>query len=179
MKVLLTGATGYIGSFLLNKLLEAKYEVCVTMRTTSNTKRLGSSVNAINVATYSNDFDKLTDQIVSYKPDIVIHLATCYVDGDISREIDNLVSTNLQFSSHLLEAMKQCGCRHLINTGSYFQHGSDSNYQPKSFYAATKQAFEAIIDYYCTAEYISAITLKLTDVYGPYPRRKRFINSLL
>ncbi len=62
-----------------------------------------------------------------------------------------------------------------INAGTFWQHYHTENYRPRCLYAATKQAFEDILQYYTDAKAIRAITLKLFDTYGPHdPREKLF-----
>jgi len=86
-----------------------------------------------------------------------------------------LIRSNVLFGNQLLEAMKVSGVRFLINTGTSWQHYNNEDYNPVCLYAATKQAFEAILEYYVQACDIKAITLKLFDTYGPNdPRQKLF-----
>jgi len=75
----------------------------------------------------------------------------------------------------LLEAMYQHRVKRFVNAGTSWQHFGDADYDPVNLYASTKQAFEAIIDYYCNAHNLSAITLKLYDTYGPGDHRKKLV----
>ena len=52
------------------------------------------------------------------------------------------------------------------------------DFDPTCLYAATKQAFESIIDYYAVIGKVSAVTLKLFDVYGPEDTRKKIFQLL-
>ncbi len=89
-----------------------------------------------------------------------------------------MIAANITFGSHLLEAMKQSNCKHIINTGSFSQHKEVAEYSPCCFYASTKEAFAKIIDYYCMEESFSALTLKLTDSYGRNDTRKKLFQFL-
>lgn len=67
------------------------------------------------------------------------------------------------------------GVTGIVNTGTSWQHYENKPYSPVNLYAATKQAFEDILQYYVEARGMKAITLKLFDTYGPNdPRPKLF-----
>ena len=67
------------------------------------------------------------------------------------------------------------GLQRLVNTGTSWQHYENKEYSPVCLYAATKQAFKAILQYYTETSSLKAITLKLFDTYGPDdPRQKLF-----
>jgi nucleoside-diphosphate-sugar epimerase len=74
--------------------------------------------------------------------------------------------------------MKVSGIKQLINTGTSWQHYNNENYNPVCLYAATKQAFESLIEYYVQAERFKVITLKLFDTYGENDTRPKLINLL-
>jgi nucleoside-diphosphate-sugar epimerase len=66
----------------------------------------------------------------------------------------------------------------LINTGTSWQHYKNEEYNPVNLYAATKQAFEDIIEYYVKVLDFNVITLKLFDTYGENDNRGKLINLL-
>ncbi len=72
--------------------------------------------------------------------------------------------------------MRLAGVKTLINTGTSWQHYQGAPYDPVCLYAATKQAAEDIITFYCNAHGVKAITLKLFDTYGPGDTRNKLLN---
>jgi nucleoside-diphosphate-sugar epimerase len=66
----------------------------------------------------------------------------------------------------------------LVNTGTSWQHFNNEDYNPVCLYAATKQAFESLLEYYVKAENFKVITLKLFDTYGETDTRPKLINLL-
>jgi len=67
------------------------------------------------------------------------------------------------------------GVRLLVNTGTSWEHYGTPPVAPVNLYAATKQAFEAILHYYVEARGLRVVSLKLFDTYGPGdPRPKLF-----
>lgn len=113
--------------------------------------------------------------VAQARPDVVFHLASLVLAQHVTKDIDVLIQSNVLFGNQLLEAMKVNEVSCLINTGTSWQHYNNEDYNPVCLYAATKQAFEAILEYYVQACGIKAITLKLFDTYGPDdPRPKLF-----
>lgn len=70
------------------------------------------------------------------------------------------------------------GIYRLINTGTSWQHYENRDYSPVCLYAATKQAFEAILQYYTETTPLRTITLKLFDTYGPNDLRPKLFTLL-
>ena len=110
--------------------------------------------------------------------EVVFHLASLFIAEHESKDVDNLLNSNIVFGTHLLEGMKESENKLLINTGTSWQHYNSEEYNPVDLYAATKEAFEKIIKYYVEAEGIRCVTLKLFDTYGENDKRPKLINLL-
>jgi nucleoside-diphosphate-sugar epimerase len=124
---------------------------------------------------YDGSTESMVNCIVQAKPDVVFHLASLFLSQHAIKDVNALIQSNVLFGSQLLEAMKVNQVTNLVNTGTSWQHYNNEDYNPVSLYAATKQAFEAILEYYVQACGIKVITLKLFDTYGPDdPRPKLF-----
>jgi nucleoside-diphosphate-sugar epimerase len=70
--------------------------------------------------------------------------------------------------------MQAAGIRRLVNAGTTWQHYLGQVYDPVNLYAATKQAFEAILKFYTSTRDFQAITLELTDTYGRVTADRNF-----
>jgi nucleoside-diphosphate-sugar epimerase len=112
------------------------------------------------------------------RPTVVFHLASLFLSAHKTAEVEPLVRSNVLFGTQLLEAMSIAGVDKLINTGTAWQHFENKSYNPVNLYAATKQAFEAIVDYYVEAGFITATTLELFDTYGPHDERGKLLEIL-
>ena len=113
------------------------------------------------------------------KPEIVFHMASLFVAEHKPQDVIALVESNIAFGAALLEAMSLEGAGRLINTGTSWQHFGGISYRPANLYAATKQAFDALVEYYVDACALSTITLELFDTYGPGDTRRKFLSLLL
>jgi len=112
-------------------------------------------------------------------PQVVFHLASLVLGDHESDDVSALVSSNILLGTQLLEAMANNGIKYLINTGTYWEHYENKKYSPVNLYAATKHAFQDILQYYSEAKGINAITLKLFDPYGPNDPRPKLLNLLV
>lgn len=179
MMILLTGATGYIGSNLLIKLLATGYDVStLNLKGTSFPFRINDK-SRLTEFVYDGSIESIEKAFKIKKYDMVIHLAARVLTDHRKTDIDNLINSNILFGTQLLEVMKLFGAKKIINTGTYWQHYNDDIYNPVCLYAATKQSFEDILKYYCEAEGINSITLELTDNYGPNDPRNKVLNLLI
>ena len=177
-KVIVTGATGFLGSSLVRTLLKNKYEIGIIIRFSSDLSNLNDIKNKINVFQYNGDIESLISVFKKYKPQQVIHLASNFIAEHKTNQVNSLIQSNITFGLHLLEAMKVTGLKDLINTGTSWQHYNNEDYNPVCLYAATKQAFESLLEYYVQAEAFRVITLKLFDTYGESDNRPKLINIL-
>ena len=123
--ILLTGATGFLGSHLLEALLAQGYKVTILKRSTSDTWRIGHLLN--NVSVYDNN-ENLEFAFEGKDIDTVIHLATCYRKFEDASDIEEMTKANIAFPSEVLIQGLKHGLKHFINTGSYFEY--DCSVQP-------------------------------------------------
>lgn len=108
--------------------------------------------------------------------DGIIHLAPLFLASHRSEDVIPLVSSNILFPTRLLDAAVRGGVRWFVNTGTTWQHYENRAYSPVNLYAATKQAFEALAQYYVEAHGLRFVTLALGDTYGPNDIRQKLLN---
>ena len=174
-RILLTGATGFLGSHLLEAMLSRGYEVVVLKRTVSDVWRISHLLHKVNV--YDIDMVSL-DEILSDNPvDIIVHLATLYKKFDHSNDVAEMVASNVSFPVELLETGVRKGVKGFINTGTFFEYDcsslpvcEDAKISPFNFYAKTKLAFESILSTY--ANQLNIKTLRLFSPYGEKDNNK-------
>ncbi|MEX0383157.1 NAD(P)-dependent oxidoreductase [Spiribacter sp. 1M153] len=177
-RALITGASGFVGSHLARHLLGEDWQVHAIVRPESDRAAL-TRANGLRVHEYTGSMDSMLSILGIVKPDAVFHLASLFVSEHDPEDIDRLVKSNILFGTQLAEAMSQVGANLLVNTGTAWQHYEADSYNPVNLYAATKQAFEDLLDYYIEGRGLRAITLKLHDTYGPGDSRKKLINLLV
>lgn len=180
MKVLVTGANGFIGSNLVKGLIVQDYIVDVIVRPNSNLDLLSDVINKINVFKHDGTIESMFSILKNSKPDIVCHLAGISVYAHKLKDVGQLINSNILFGNQLVESMIRNNIFNLINTGTYWQNYNDKHYNPTCLYAATKQAYIDILKFYVESSKLNVITLKLFDNYGPNDNRNKlfsFINK--
>ncbi len=171
---LVTGATGFVGSHLTRRLVREGWRVHILSRSGSGLFDLPEFRHVENHV-YDDSTQSMVSCVAKARPDVVFHLASLFLSQHETKDIELLIQSNVLLGNQLLEAMKVNGITNFINTGTSWQHYNNEHYNPVCLYAATKQAFEAILEYYVQAYSFKAITLKLFDTYGPDdPRPKLF-----
>jgi nucleoside-diphosphate-sugar epimerase len=127
---------------------------------------------------YDGSTQSAVNCVAQAKPDVVFNLASLFLSEHATKDVNALIQSNVLFGSQLLEAMKVNHVTKIVNTGTSWQHYNNEDYNPVCLYAATKQAFEAILEYYVQACNFKAITLKLFDTYGPNDTRLKLFYLL-
>jgi len=177
-RALVTGATGYIGSNLVRRLLADNWSVHVVVRPLSDLAPLSAARHAIHVHEYDGTTKGMIRLVEDAAPDVVFHLASLFLAQHKPEDVASLISSNVLFSTQLVEAMMANQVFYLINTGTSWQHYCDADYNPVNLYAATKQAFEDILAYYVEAQGLKVTTLALFDTYGAGDPRPKLISLL-
>lgn len=177
-RALITGATGYIGSNLVHYLVKEGWDTHIITRRNSDLKELDAVLSEITVHHHDGTSSGMVKVMAHAKPEIVFHLASLFLAQHKTEDIEALISSNLVFSTQLVEAMAVNDVQYLVNTGTSWQHYNNEDYNPVNLYAATKQAFEDILAYYIEAHGLKATTLALFDTYGPNDPRAKLIALL-
>lgn len=170
MKILITGATGFIGKHLLTALSTSEHEVLCAIRK--------SSINEIkesgNIHIQKVDFDD-KESLRQYLTgiDTVIHLAGQM--GGYGIPYETFYHTNCELTQNLLDSSISVGVKHFIycSTPGVLGFGKrlaeeSEPYAPRNPYEQTKVTAEKIVIDTCTANSGIHYTIVRPDfVYGP------------
>lgn len=172
MRVLLTGATGFLGSHLLKALVSKGYEVVVLKRSTSDMWRLKGFENTFK----SYDIDRVPLQTAFEEQpiDIVIHTACAY--GKKGESMQEILETNLMFGIKLLNTSISFNSKSFFNTGTFFNIGALS-YKYLNYYALSKKQFEEWLQ--VASDKIQVINLKLEHMFGEQDGNDKFTTWIL
>lgn len=177
-RAIITGASGFVGSNLARYLVKNKWEIILIVRKHSNLSIINDIVDKIIIYRYDGSIEKLVSFFKEQKADVVFHLASLFIAEHNTKDVDNLIDSNLRFGLHILEAMSKSDTKLFVNTGTSWQHYNNEEYNPVDLYAATKEAFEKLLRYYTEAEGIRSVILTLFDTYGENDPRPKLINLL-
>ncbi|MDU1904886.1 MAG: NAD(P)-dependent oxidoreductase [Dysgonomonas sp.] len=177
-KGVITGATGYIGSNLLEYLLDNDWDLYIIAKAEFGYDNILKIKDRITILEYDDNISSLISFFKEINPDVVFHLAAAVITNYRSEEVKTLIRSNIEFGAEVLESMKYSTCRLFINTGSVWQNYVPDAYNPVDLYAATKEAFEKVLLYYTEAHNYRVITLRLFDIYGENDKRPKLLNIL-
>ena len=121
MKILLTGATGFIGSNIAKGLLKQGFEVCATYRTTSSFEKCIQFKDRI--CWIPADAKDWKEQIKTIKPDQLIHLAWAGTGAE-NRNNWEIQIRNFWLSKDYFDLAKECGIKKIIALGSQAEYGT-------------------------------------------------------
>lgn len=173
MRFLVTGATGFLGKYLVHQLINDQHEVIAVNR--SGKKPDDAVWEKIQLIVYDGEYSSFID---TEPVDVVIHLATCFKSSHRPEEISELIDSNIKLGAHLLEWMQKKEIRRIVNISTYTTSIDGHSYSPQNFYAATKKMFEDLLTFYVQTYPMSAITLDMYDLYGPHDTRGKFIDLI-
>jgi len=174
-KCIVTGGAGFIGSHLVDKLVELNNEVTVIDNfSTGRIDNLNKSINEINLI--EADISKNTDWIKSFKNvDYVFHLAALAdIVPSIEKPLD-YYNANVNGTVNVLEASKKYGINKIIYSASSSCYGIPDEYptnekadiRPQYPYALTKNLGEQLVLHWSKIYGIKSISLRFFNVYGP------------
>jgi nucleoside-diphosphate-sugar epimerase len=180
-KVLVTGATGFIGQYCLPLLLERGFEVhAVTSRD------LNEAVSDI----YWYRADLLDSEqakrvMIKVKPSHLLHLAWYTVPGEYWTSTENL--RWIKASMDFLEAFAGCGGHRVVPAGTCAEYDwkygfcSEENtpLRPSTLYGACKHALQTISGAFSAQMGLSSAWGRIFFIYGPHEHTQRFVSSVI
>ncbi len=189
-KILITGATGFIGANLVRYLIKNyDCQIYIFIRETSNLWRINDIINFEKIKIYYCDIRNKEEVYFIFreiKPDIVYHLATYGMFLNREKDKESIITTNINALFYLIEASKEVGVKRFINTGTTSEYGiknkpmrEDMKLDPVNTYGATK-ASGTILATQLAQEYnFNLITLRLFSPYGYYEDKDRLFPYLI
>ena len=185
-KILVTGATGFIGKNLVESLKE-KFEIYALILD----EKEKNVIPQIDYILWKTFFDreneiKTLDGKKLGKIDTVIHLASYGVNPK-DNDIDKMVESNINLTKDLILNLERVSCKNIIFTGSGFEYGDkgkiklkeDMELNPFSLYGATKVSAFLIGKKLCESLGINYINLRLFNIFGEYEGSNRLIPQII
>jgi CDP-paratose synthetase len=175
MKILVTGATGYIGGYFI-RMMQHNAEITALLRSDSNQNSLNNFLCSV---LYFKSYDEILHIMKEKKFDGVVHFAAHISNSNIQENINASIDSNILYGTYLLEGASKSGVTWFINTGTFWQNFNSSNYCPVNLYAATKESFESISKYYIDISSMLYATIKINDTFGPFDTRNTVFSYIM
>lgn len=173
--ILLTGATGFLGSRLLASFLANDYEVVALKRSFSDPSRIKNSLGHSNLRFFDADKEDPSVLFKRYPVRTIVHTATNY-GREKDASIERILQANLHVPLRLAELAVESGTQCFINTDSYFNK-SESVYSSLPDYSLSKKRFFSQLTR--LSPKLKIINVVPEHMYGPYDSLHKFVETMI
>ena len=182
-RVLLTGATGFIGAHLARLLVAQGQDVAVIVRPGANRWRIAGLEPHLRIIEGDlRAFAALLPEMRAHRPEICIHLAWQGWSGKAEAEA-NLSS--LGASLELLRAMVGLSCGRFVSAGTCFEYDLTDErlsermpLRPHDLYGACKKSLFEVTEPFSALTGVSVATARIFYSYGPLEDERRLVPSI-
>jgi nucleoside-diphosphate-sugar epimerase len=190
MKILVTGAAGFIGSHLAERLAKTGHEVVGLDCFSDYYARSLKDLNAADVKKSGGrilELDLAVDDLCDAVKDVEV-VYHCAAQPGISdaTTFDDYKRNNITATHRLLDALKGSSClKMFVNIatssvyGKYATGNEETVPEPASFYGTTKLAAERMALTYGAENDMPVCSLRLFSVYGPRERPEKLYPKLI
>lgn len=183
MRILVTGAGGFVGAACVTAAQRAGHEVLAVVRPGSEAWRLPSERVTLVPADLSEPGS--VRAAMQMRPDVVVHSAWKGVSA-AARQDRRQMADNIASSMAVVEAAIEAGVRKFIGIGSQAEYGlldgkiSEAALpEPNSFYGAAKLAVQVLSKQSCADAGMAFAWLRLFATYGPEDNPHWLIPTLI
>lgn len=182
MKILVTGATGFVGACLTRRLLGMGHEMHAFVRQTANKWRIADIAPHIVLHDVDlRDAHAVEQALHSIRPGNIFHLAT-YGGFSFQEDVDAIYAANFTGTVNLVHACQKVGFDRFIHTGSSSEYGMKTGHmkemdllEPLGDYAVSKAAATLFCRSEALQKGLPIVTLRIFSPYGPWDDPKRLI----
>lgn len=166
MKIIVTGASGFIGTNLVKYLKKKSHHVIAICDHTCEAGDIADYVYYTGLLGLQEKHAKL------WKADAIVHLSAN--NDTLCEDVTQMIDHNFVASKKMYELAKTINCSHFIYTSSMAVYGnnSDNKEDPLNAYASSKLLFDNFIKDQLDKDKIKTISLRLSNVYGQYENEK-------
>ncbi len=170
-RILVTGASGFVGSRVVRAALDRGYEVVASVRSRSSAARLDGLTTGVKVVEADlGDVDSVRRLASEASPDMAVHLAWSL--GPDYDAPENLACVGGSLA--LLESLVESGCPRIVYVGTHHELlpsasdlAEDAPVAPRNLYAVCKDAVHRVARSYVEGNDVSFVWARLFNVYGP------------
>jgi nucleoside-diphosphate-sugar epimerase len=186
MRVLLTGAAGFLGSQIARLLVGEDREVFALLRPQGDPWRIRDLLPSLQVVEcdFLGSTEDLNEQVARIRPDLCLHFAWYTDPSTFLHSPLNL--RYLPASLALAAALAEAGCKRLVVAGTFSEYNQrlgylseDSPTLPCNLYAASKLALYLSLSHWAPAAGVELLWPRIFSVYGPGEHEKRFVPAVM
>ena len=179
-KILITGATGFIGSNIFLNLKDKSniYLLIRRKKTKKNNLSFFKKKKNIKIIFFGN-YDELRQKLEKIKVDIIIHCATHYIKFHKKSDISKIIDSNIVFGSILIENLKTLRAKKFINFTTVWENYNGIKNNSYNLYSTSKTLFRNLLEFSKkNNKNTKFYNFFISDTYGSNDRRAKLINVL-
>jgi nucleoside-diphosphate-sugar epimerase len=180
MRILVTGASGFIGRALCVKLLELGHDVIGLCRTSREFK--GSQLGSFRYISYKMG-DLLPEDVKNFSPEVLVHLAWDGIPDFSNARCFVNVQDQLRFFDHTAELAH---LKKVIGAGTCLEYGAyqgacveSDRIEPDSYFSWAKQTLADYFRLVCLQRQMNFVWFRIFYIYGPGQRAESLIPTLI
>jgi nucleoside-diphosphate-sugar epimerase len=186
MRVLVTGAAGFIGSHVVEALAGKGDEIFAVARNRGGVERQQRTPSEIHIVELDlMNSAAVRSELRDIRPELAIHLAWCTKPGKYWSAPKNL--EYVEASLKLGRGLSDVGCRRLVVAGSCAEYDWDYGFlsedrtplRPRTLYGACKNGLREILQAYCCKKAMQFAWLRFFHLYGPREKEARLAPSVI
>ncbi len=169
--LLVSGAAGCIGAWIVSRLSQAGREVVALDRSDDRRRlRLAMDEEAARAVPWLNvdisDATALDDAVMRLRPAVIIHLAALQIPFCAADPVAG-ATVNVAGHAALFEAARKAGVRHVVYASSVASLPAAGRQGPNTLYGVYKRANEGVAAIYWQDWQVASIGVRPHTVYGP------------
>lgn len=174
-RVLVTGGAGFIGSHIVEELIQRGYKVAV-VDNLSTGKKKNIDIHKVDFFQESIlNYDRMKGIFNYFQPNYVIHQAAQVSVSNSIKDMNQDANTNIMGSMNIIQLSNEFNVKKIIVASTAAVYGNpkylpiDLNHplNPKSPYGLSKLTMENYLDLNYTLNNLSYVILRYANVYGP------------
>ncbi len=185
-RILVTGASGFLGSRLTRRLVEQGAVVEAWTTSSAHPVRLTAVFDRLTLSIVDiRDAVQVRDACRRAEAEVVYHLAAYGVHAE-QQDFLQAVETNVRGTANLLVGLKDTPCRRVVTTGTWAEYGAKDYpihehepLEPVGAYGATKAAATLLALAFASQERLPLVVLRPFSVYGPGEGGRKFVPSII
>jgi dTDP-6-deoxy-L-talose 4-dehydrogenase (NAD+) len=179
-RVLISGASGFIGNAIIRKFISNKSEVLILSR-----KKLDHNnyTNIKSLVVDLKNFHKSKQELINFNPDVCIHLAWDNIPNfNLNNCLENL-NNSINFLSFIIN---ETNCKKIISAGSCFEYGKtlgicneNDTININNYFTWAKNSLRIWLDIESKKKKVDSIWYRIFYAYGEGQRKESLLPTIL
>jgi UDP-glucose 4-epimerase len=186
MRCLVTGASGFLGSHLVRRLLKRDHSLTVLLKPGSDLSRIQDSLPFVRTVYGSlEDVSALSNALALEPVDAAFHLAWAGVTSDF-RNNPEQITRNVSGALNIWDLLQKTGCKTWVGLGSQAEYGPYAGVldeatppSPVTAYGMAKLTVGRLTAQLCSMSGMRHVWLRLLSAYGPGDDHRHMIPTVI